>query len=62
MWDDYTTLASQRLRELYEDAEMRRSFPSSRRCLPQPRRALGLALVRLGERLAPPVGAPIAHR
>ena len=62
MADDYTTLAYQRLGELYEDAAMRRSFPSKPHRPRLPRAALGRALVRWGERLARPVGAPIAHR
>lgn len=62
MSNDYTTLAYQRLQELYEDAAMRRSLPSKPHRLRLPRAALGRALVRWGERLARPVGAPIAHR
>jgi len=62
MWHDYTSLADQRLRELYEDASVRRSLPPRPRHFPMLRKVLGGALVRWGERLASPVGSPIAHR
>ena len=59
---DYSTLAHQRLQELYEDASVRRSLPPKPRHFPMLRAALGRALVRWGERLASPVGSSIAHR
>jgi hypothetical protein len=62
MWDDYTTLAYQRLQELYDDASVRRSLPPKPRRVRMPREMLGRALVRWGERLVSPVGAPVAHR
>ena len=62
MWDDYTTLAYQRLQEMYDDASMRRSLPAKPSRFRMPRQLLGRALVRWGERLASPVGSPIAHR
>jgi hypothetical protein len=62
MWQNYPALAEQRLQELYEDAAVRRSLPPTSRRLPTLRLALGRTLVRWGERLATPVGAPVAHR
>jgi hypothetical protein len=62
MWHDLSSLADQRLQELYEDASVRRSLPPKPRHLPMLREVLGRALVRWGERLARPVGSSVAHR
>jgi hypothetical protein len=62
MWHDYTSLADQRLQEMYEDASVRRSLPPKPRHVPKLQDMLGRALVRWGERLTGPVGSSIAHR
>jgi hypothetical protein len=62
MWHDYTSLAAQRLQELYQDASVRRAVPPEPRRFPTLRGVLGRALVRWGERLATPVGSSVAHR
>lgn len=63
MWtDSYGTLAEQRLQELYDHAAMRRSLPPTPGRSALLREAVGRTLVRWGERLASPVGSPIAHR
>jgi hypothetical protein len=62
MWQNYSALAEQRLRDMYEDAAVRRSLPPRPRRLPKLRLALGRTLVRWGERLARPVGSSPAHQ
>jgi hypothetical protein len=62
MGHDHTTLAYQRLQELYDDAAVRRSLPARRDRFPMLRDALGRTLVRWGERLARPVGSSVVQR
>jgi hypothetical protein len=61
MWQDYSSLVHQRIDDLYQDASASWSLPPKRR-RHAVREALGRALMRFGERLAGPVGSPVAHR